>query len=366
MSSGPGKSRLSKIVVMAAGIFISAAILAYLILIHVSKLLIIGSRIKWRWAWLATACALGSYTMVGLALDEALLILGYGLSFAELLGIALVSTSVNYFVSSAGASGFALKAHLLRKRNVPYGATVTASVLTSAIIYIVLAVILGQGFLYLFLHMRGARIAIMESALGLVLLICATVPFMVFFFNYRLRSRIFQSVFHWLNRAAYWFSRPGIPREEFAQFEQQLNSGLERARQSPKRLTMAVAYTCTDWLCAMTSLYCCFRAVGVSLQVGSLTAGFTAGQAATLIPVLPGGLGAVEGSMAAVYQSLGIDWATALVAVFINRIAYFIVPGLISVFVFWGLKMSEPSLMKKAGRIEERGDKGRISPAPER
>ncbi|HVC09139.1 MAG TPA: YbhN family protein, partial [Elusimicrobiota bacterium] len=166
--------------------------------------------------------------------------------------------------------------------------------------------------------------------------------------------------------AAYWFSRPGIPREEFAQFEEQLNGGLERARRSPKRLGMTIAYTCTDWFCAMTSLYCCFRAVGVNLSMGSLTAGFTAGQAATLIPILPGGLGAVEGSMAAVYQSLGIDWATALVAVFIYRIAYFIVPGLISVFVFWGLKMSEPSLMKKAGLMEEKNEKSRLEASPER
>ncbi|MHB2026169.1 MAG: lysylphosphatidylglycerol synthase transmembrane domain-containing protein [Elusimicrobiota bacterium] len=340
--------RFSKWIVMIGGIFLSIGILAYLILVHVSKLALIGSRINWRWAWLAAASAIGSYAMVGLALGQVLGMLGYFLSFAELMGIALVSTTVNYFISSAGASGFALKAHLLRKRNVPYGSTVTAAVLSSAILYIVLAVLLGQGFFYLFLHIRGTRIAIMESAMGLFVLLCAAVPISTLFFSYRIRSRIFQTVFGWINRAAYWFSKSEIPREEFQEFEIQLNAGLERARKSPGHLAMTIAYTCLDWLLAMTTLYFSFRAVGINLSVGHLTAGFSAGQAATLIPVLPGGLGAVEGSMAAVYQSLGLDWETALVAVFIYRIAYYVIPALASVFVFWGLKVSEPRFTAEA------------------
>src|SRR5205814_9802690 len=108
---------------------------------------------------------------VGLALKDVLLILGYSLTLPELLGIALVSTTANYFVSTAGVSGFALKAHLLRKRQVPYGITLTASVLSSAILYMVLAVIIGQGLTYLMIRLHGTRIAVMESALGLIVLL---------------------------------------------------------------------------------------------------------------------------------------------------------------------------------------------------
>ena len=338
---------------IAAGLVASGAILASLILNDVGALGRVEADIRWAWVWAAIACALVSYLMVGLALGEVLSLLGYGLSLGEVLGIALVSTTANYLVSSAGVSGFALKAHLLRKRRVPYGTTVTASVLTSAILYIVLAAIVGQGLIYLFLHLQGTKIAIMESALGLVILLAVAVPLLVFFFNQKFRSRVSRKLFSWLNHAAFTLSKSEIPREEFQEFEEQLAHGLERIRRGRGRLTKTIAYTCLDWGFALLTLYCGFLAVGVRLPVGHLSAGFTAGQAATLIPLLPGGLGAVEGSMAAVFQSLGIDWEQALVAVLIYRIAYYVVPGMISVFVLWGLKVSEPRWAEKLERNVE-------------
>lgn len=336
--------------IVALGIAGSLSILAYLIFSHLGALLRISEHIEWSWVMAALASCFASYAMGGLALAEILSLLGYALSLAELLGIALVSATVNYFVSSAGVSGFALKAHLLRRRGVPYGITVTASVLSSAILYIVLAVIIAQGFGYLFLHLRGTKIAVMESALGLIVLLGAAVPLLVFFFNHKLRSRIAGRLFHWVNRVVYFFSKSEIPREDFREFEEQLARGLENVRLKKLHLTRTIAYTCLDWGMAMTALYFAFRAVGINLPVGHLSAGFTAGQAATLIPVLPGGLGAAEGSMAAVFESLGLNWEKALMAVLLYRVCYYFVPGLISIFVFWGLKVSEPSLMENTVR----------------
>ena len=334
---------LRRPLVILAGIVASLGILAFLIFNRLTALMRVGELIEWRWVWAAVGCSLGSYVMVGLALEEILALLGFSLSLPEVLGIALVSSTANYFVSSAGVSGFALKAHLLRKRHVPYGTTVTASVLSSALLYIVLAVIIGQGFGYLFLHLQGTKIAIMESALGLLILLATAVPLLVFFFNHKLRGKIALRAFHWANRVIYFFSKAEIPQEEFELFESQLNAGLSQVRHHKGRLTKTIAYTCVDWGLAMTTLYFGFRAVGVGLSVGFLSAGFTAGQAAGLIPFLPGGLGAVEASMAKVFESLGIDWERAFVAVLLYRIAYYVVPGMISVFVLWGLKVSEPA-----------------------
>ncbi len=364
-----------KRLVVAAGIIVSAVIMGALIFKNLHALLRVGSDIDWRWVWVALGCSVSSYVMVGLALEEVLAILGYVLSFPEMLGIALVSATANYFVSTAGVSGFALKAHLLRKRHVPYGITLTASVLSSAILYLVLAVIIGQGLVYLMLHLHSKTMAIMESVLGLLMLLAVTVPMMVFFFNHKLRSKIARQLFHWANHGAYYFSKSEIPREDFMEFEEQLTEGLERVRQGTHGLARVVIYTCLDWLLCMATLLFAFKAVGVNLPIGHLSAGFTAGQAATLIPILPGGLGVVEGSMAAIFQGLGIDFDKALVAVLIYRIAYYAVPGMFSVFVLWGLKVSEPALIeetvmetlpeelrRKAERWEKLGHDGKSSP----
>ena len=340
--------RRNRRLLVLLGVLVSVGILASMAAGHLEQVRRVGDDVRWPWVWAAVGCALGSYAMVGLALGQLLKVLGFPLRWGEVMGIALVSTTANYFVSTAGVSGFALKAHLLRKRRVPYGVTVTVSVLSSAILYMVLAAVIGQGLVYLIIHLRGTKIAIMESALGLLVLLAIAVPFMVLVFNARLRGRLTQKLFHWANRVTFLFSRSEIPREEFHAFEQQLAEGLESVRQHKRGLTMTVLYTCLDWGLCMTTLFCAFEAVGVRLPVGHLSAGFTAGMAATLIPFLPGGLGVVEGSMAAIFQSLGIEWEKAFVAVLLYRLAYYLVPGLFSVLVLWGLKVSEPAVLEDA------------------
>jgi uncharacterized protein (TIRG00374 family) len=339
-----------KRLLVAGGIAVSAAILAYLIFENYSALVTVGHSIQGAWVWAALGCSAASYVMVGLALKEVLLILGFTLTLPELLGIGLVSTTANYFVSTAGVSGFALKAHLLRKRGVPYGSTVTASVVSSAILYLVLAVIIGQGLVYLFFNMRGTSIAILEGVLGLAVLSAVAAPVLVMFLNRELRGRVTRKLFHWANHGVYFFSQSEIPREDFDEFEEQLGKGLERLREGGHGLLKTVAYTCLDWLFCMATLLFAFRAVGIRLPIGHLSAGFTAGQAATLLPILPGGLGVVEGSMAAVFKGLGVDWEKALVAVLLYRLAYYAVPGIVSVFVLWGLKVSEPALLEDTVR----------------
>jgi len=338
---------MNRKLVIAGGVLASLGLMAYLISGHLAALLRIGTRLEWSCVAAALVCSMVSYFMVGLALREVLGLLGHRLPFPVVLGIALVSTTVNYFVSTAGVSGFALKAHLLHKRKVPYATTVMASAVSSAVLYFVLAVILGQGLIYLVLHLQGARIAIMEGALGLSILMATSIALMAFAFNHKLRGRITRAAFHRINRLVFSFSKSEIPREDFEEFEHQLAAGLGTIHHHRGRLTKTVACTGLDWVMAMLTLYFCLRAVGVhALPVGHLSAGFTVGQATTLIPALPGGLGAMEGSMATVYSSLGLDWDDALMAALLYRAAYYVVPGILSVFVLWGLKMSEPEIMR--------------------
>ncbi len=76
--------------------------------------------------------------------------------------------------------------------------------------------------------------------------------------------------------------------------------------------------------------------------------------------------------MAAIFEGLGIPWEQAFVAVLLYRLAYYLVPGLISVLVLWGLKMSEPALLEdtvlstlpeelrlRAAELERRRQQGR-------
>ncbi len=337
--------------VWGLGAAVALALLAAVVGSRLEEVRRAGEAVSWIWVIAALACALASHAMVGLALSETLAVLGHPLGAPSVLGIALVSTTANYMLSAGGATGFALKAHLLHKRRVPIATTITASAVTSAILYAVLAVILAQGLVTLLLRASGARLAVMESAFGLLLLLAAAAFILVAFFNRTLRGRLSHRLFRMTNRAAFSLSSREIPPEDFASFEMQLTQGLARIRSGRGRLTATVLYTCLDWGFAMTALWLCFRAAGVSLPVGHLSAAFTTGQAATLIPLLPGGLGAAEGSIAALMSGLGVDAGAALVAAMLFRLCYYVAPSLLAVLVLWGLKVSEPAVLQQAADL---------------
>lgn len=268
---------------------VSLGILAYLFAGQLQALRRSAGSIVWIYFAYALVCSIASYSMMGLALWEILRVLGFPCPFLEVLGITFVSSTANYLVSSAGISGFALKAHLLRKRQIPYGITLTSSVVSTALIYFVLAMIIVQGLAYMLIHLQGQKLVVMEGVLGLVVLAVTAVPLLMFFFMHKLRSHITQLVFHWVNRLVYFFSKREIPRRDFEEFERELSSGLDLIHKKRGRLTFAIAYTCLDWFFAILVLYFGLQAVGWTLPVGYLSTSFAVGQAATLIPFLPGG-----------------------------------------------------------------------------
>ncbi len=348
---GDGAVKWRRVIVWGVGSAAALLLLGAVVGSRLDQVLRAGEAVSWAWVAGALVCALIGHAMAGLALSETLAVLGHALGAPTVLGIALVSTTANYMLSAGGATGFALKAHLLHKRRVPIATTITASAVTSAILYAVLAVILAQGLATLLLRAGGARVAVLESAFGLVVLLALAAMILAAFFNRTARGRLTHRLFRMTNRAAFSLSQREIPPEDFTAFEMQLTQGLARIRSGRGRLTATVLYTCLDWGFAMTAFGLCFRAVGVHLPPAALVAAFTAGQAATLIPVLPGGLGAAEGSIAALMAGMGVDAGASLVAALLFRLCYYVVPSLLSVLVLWGLKVSEPAVLREAADL---------------
>lgn len=338
-------------VALVLGAALALGLLAWVVGSNFAQVRAAASQTSWGWAVAALAAALASHAMGGLALSAVLTLLGHPLGAPSVLGISLVSTTANYVVSTGGVSGFALKAHLLHKRRVPIATTIVASALTAVILYAVLAAILAQGLATLAFRLQGSRVGLIEGFVGLGVLIVAAGGLIVLFLDGRLRGKAARRVFHWTNKAAFRLSSRQIPAENFLAFERQMAQGLARVRHEHGHLTLAVLFTCLDWGFALISLWFCFKAVGDPLPLGPLSAVFAVGQGATLIPALPGGLGAAEGSTAAVLVALGYDGGRALVAALLYRAAYYFVPSLLSVLVLWGLKVSEPAVLSEAAAL---------------
>ncbi|PKM97257.1 MAG: hypothetical protein CVU79_09260 [Elusimicrobia bacterium HGW-Elusimicrobia-3] len=294
------------------------------------------------WLTLSFLFSVSSYTFMGLTLWEVLRILGIRLPFIEVAGIAFVSTTVNYFVSSGGISGFATRAHLLGKRRVPYGASVTSSVVITVLIYLALALIVVEGAVLQFMHTPNFNRGMVEALIGVMAVLGFAFGLTLLFFHHELRAAWARRMFVAVNRFIYFFSKKEIPHENFVKFECQLDEGIRTIHGRKFELPKVVAYVFCDWVSNILILYFAFKAVGVSLGATTLIAGFAFGMLMTIIPILPGGLGAMEAAMTAAFSGMGVPVAQALTASLLFRLFYYLLPAFASVFIFWGLHASEP------------------------
>lgn len=287
------------------------------------------------------------YVCMGLSLWETLKLLGKKINIGAAISIAFVSTTVNYLVSSMGVSGFALRAHLLGKRKIPLGISVMASIVITVLLYFILIIIILQGTILLLFAdnattgqmLRNFSVVICVSLIGALVT--------AFMFNNEFRYKGIRKIFLIINKIIYKLFGAMIPKNNYSAFAKQLDNGITMIHDNKVKLTRAIIYICGDWIFTILILYLAFLAVGIKIPIGVLLAGFAIGMVTTLIPILPGGLGAMELAMTSVFAQMGIDWDAALMASLIYRFVYYIIPGIISVFVYWGLKLSEPSGMKR-------------------
>ncbi|MBO7238289.1 MAG: flippase-like domain-containing protein [Elusimicrobiaceae bacterium] len=333
--------KTTKFLLYSLGIVLSLGIIAVLIYQGKDSMIKIWQEVQTKYLFLSLLSSVLIYVAMGMSLYEVLRIMGRRINKGAAIGIALVSTTVNYVVSSMGVSGFALRAHLLNRRRVPFGMCVTASIVISVLLYFVLAIIILQGSVLMFFNASATTMQIVKNFF-LIVVMCAVCAFITaFLFNNEWRSKWVRRIFRWLNKFLFHVFRALIPKGRYDDFVDQLDEGIDLIHKKKKKLTWTIIYVCADWLFTILVLYFAFRAVSVHISAAVLVAGFAVGMVTTLIPLLPGGLGAMELAMTAVFAQMGIDWEAALMATLIYRVVYYILPGIVSIFIYWGLQLSE-------------------------
>lgn len=340
-----------KYLLYALGILFSLGIIGLLVYQAKDSFIKIWREVSTKYLFLSLLSSVLIYVSMGMSLYEVLHIMGRKIGRGAAVGIALVSTTVNYVVSSLGVSGFALRAHLLNRRRVPFGMCVTASIVITVLLYFVLAIIILQGSILMCINSSATTMQLLKNFILIVVMcvVCAAVT--AFLFNNEWRSKWVRRIFRLINKVLFHVFRALIPKGKYDDFVDQLDEGIDLIHKKKKKLTWTIIYVCADWLFTILVLYFAFRAVGVHITAGVLVAGFAVGMVTTLIPLLPGGLGAMELAMTAVYAQMGINWDAALMATLIYRVVYYILPGIVSIFIYWGLQLSESPRSKKNKRL---------------
>ena len=118
--------------------------------------------------------------------------------------------------------------------------------------------------------------------------------------------------------------RPVLRHRLAARFTERLREGRADLRLGPADWAMLISASLLNWVFDILSLAAAGRAVGMHTALYAITLAYFAAQAAgSLVPLLPGGLGAIEGSLAASLVAFGALTAPAGAAVALYRLVSF-------------------------------------------
>jgi hypothetical protein len=263
---------------------------------------------------------------------------GSPLSFRTWLRLTFVSNTANYVVTSAGLSGFAVRMVLLAQQGVPSGRAVLISLVQTFLTNATLLCFVLAGFVSLVSHRELSGGSLIAAAVAIVAFVALLVLAGLLAARRRLRRRLLRRGTQLLDAALRRVAPRRAPdRARLWRFQHNLDEGIAFLLQRKDRMLAPAAWITLDWFLTLAILWVAFRAVGQPVGIGLVLVGFGVGLLCSLVSFVPGGLGIMEGSMAAVYVSLGVPLERAVVAVLIFRVAYYVLPLLISVFLFHGL-----------------------------
>jgi len=300
------------------------------------------SKIGWTLAnadpwWIAGAafCAIAAYAAMTLSYYGIAAAAGVKMRFAEMLRITLVANTVNYLVSTGGLSGFAVRMYFFTQRQVALGTAVLISFVQTFLTNVALLVLLCVGFVYLLQTHRLTGTAF--AAISIVLLLMVTVAALIAFSM--LRPKLRRRTLFRAAQAAHWVMYHVLPhrtppRIHIWRYQHKLGRGIEFLLSRKRQMIGPVLYICLDWAFTALILYSAFLCLNYPVRMSIIIIGFAVGIVSSLISLVPGGLGVMEGSMAAVFAGFGVPFETAVVATLIFRVVYYLFPILVSLFFF--------------------------------
>jgi len=298
------------------------------------KFLAVASDVQPLWLVAAIGVTGLAYLSFTGALGYAARLCGFPRSYREILPTSFVSQAVNNLLSSGGLGGLAIRLYGLGQLGIPAGSAAAVSGVATLSNDVVGAVGLLGAVVYIINHSEDLS----TRALYTLLALAATVAVLIAGMAIALRSppiraRILGFIGKYAERIAQKFAQRGAGGVVAGSFREDLLHTFERAIAAPRKLFVPLLFMTTDLALRSVCLWAAFLAIGHPQPLRRVTAGFLIGISAGALSLVPGGIGVLDGSMAAVFSYLGVELEVAAVAVIVFRLAYYVVPlGAVAIF----------------------------------
>lgn len=302
---------------------------------------------------LPVLCMGASYLTMAKSYQGIAVAAGCPISLADMLKITFVANSMNYLVATGGLSGFAVRMYFFTRNGM---ASQTAVVVSLAQTFLTNLTLLGfvlVGFAYVFSSHTLQGSALVATTILLVFSLASAAFAALLLLHPRLRRR---TLFR-LAQASYWVLHRVSPqraprRTHIWRYQFNLNRGIAFLLSRKRAMVAPLFYIIVDWFLTILILYTSFLTVRYWIEFAEVIVGFAVGIVLSFASLIPGGLGVMEGSMAAVFSSMGVPFETAVVAVLLFRVIYYLLPLLISLFFLHGMFVQGTTLSKE---LSEKG-----------
>ncbi len=292
-------------------------------------------QIHFVWGPLVILASVLSYVCMAAVLHRLLRSMGHTLPFVSSFRISLISCTLNYLMTIGGLSGVAAKVYLLAKERISPSNTLSISMVHGFLTNTVAVIFIYLGFFFLY---SEYKLSTREKEVGVVILLIAfllswiTIQTII---HESFRKKLWQICFRMVFSLCRKIHRPRWLTEERAQaFFKNFNESLNIIVKNSSILLVPAFYALLDWALMFYCLKCSFLAVRYPVDNMTLLVGFSVGIFMTLFSLTPASIGVMEGSMAASFYLMGLDYERALLATLIYRFAYYFLPIMMSFFFY--------------------------------
>lgn len=234
-----------------------------------------------------------------------------------LFAMTIIGLAINDLTPSGRSGGEPVRAYLLSKSSNEDFKRTFASVMGDKIFdtfpFMVLA-IFAIAYLMLYLHLSASLFSLL--LISLLLFIIALLFIILLCFN----ESIALSTVKWVFRQIKRFTNKVDKYEETALTSLLgFQNSLKYLLSNKRLLIVASAISFLVWFLELLRVYIVFMAFGVNVSLGMIAAVFLVSSLIGIIPLLPGGLGSIDGVMILLYSMAGISASVSTAATLIER-----------------------------------------------
>ena len=275
---------------------------------------------------LAAAVALEVAALAGYAnlFRYILRVLDIRMRLREVWAITLSGLAVSHILSAGGVGGWVVTYNALMKHKVPHGIIFVAIAAQQFFNYVVLWVFFAAAMVYLIITRGSDSIFGYLVGIVLIVLILWLTLYGVYLYNHpsRLRTRAHQMA-RIVNRV---MRREVVKEHHIDGWIDNLLIGMRRMTGHRGSFRTTLVLACAFWFFDMLCLWCTFAAFGYTIGLSHLLVAYVVAYSIGTLAPTPGGLGAVEGILIALFVSFGVPSAIAVAVVLVYRIINFWLP----------------------------------------